>query len=135
MKFIPYLLVLLLLGCTTHIQPELRQAVDEKLAMQRSKEVDCEASKDPSCAIQSPLLYLANTNAAKDQHHATLLDIGEDSLKVRLHLIRAAKQSIEFQNFLFRRDQTGALVVHELVRVPALCAGRCGILPPFALVD
>lgn len=103
-------------GCTAQVQPELKQAVDEKLAVQRSADVDCEAHKDPFCAIQSPLLYLGDIDALKDQHHAALLDIGEDSLKARLHLIRAARRSIEFQNFLFRRDQTGGLVMHELVQ-------------------
>lgn len=44
-------------------------------------------------------------------HHAALLNIGEDSLQARLHLIRAARRSIEFQNFLFRRDQTGGLLM------------------------
>ena len=100
MKPFLYLLVLLMHGCTTQVQPELKQAVDEKLAVHRSTEVDCEAAKDPFCAIHSPLLYLGSINSLKGQHHATLLDIGEDSLKARLHLIRAAKQTIEFQNFL-----------------------------------
>jgi phosphatidylserine/phosphatidylglycerophosphate/cardiolipin synthase-like enzyme len=116
MKLFPYLFLLLLLGCSTQVQPELKQAVDQKLALQRSTEIDCEASKEPSCAIPSPLLSLGNTAAARQQHHAVLLDIGEDSLKARLHLIRAARQSIEFQNFLFRRDQTGGLLIHELVQ-------------------
>ena len=116
MKTFFYSLVLLMYGCTTQVQPELKQAVDEKLAVQRSTEVDCEAHKDPFCAIQSPLLYLGDIDVLKNQHHAALLDIGEDSLKARLHLIRAAKRSIEFQNFLFRRDQTGGLIMFELVQ-------------------
>ena len=116
MKLIPHLLVLLLFGCSAQVQPELRQAVDEKLALYRSTELECEASKDPHCTIESPLLELGNTNTLEGGHHAVLLDIGENSLKARLHLIRAAKQSIEFQNFLFRKDQTGGLVIHELVQ-------------------
>jgi phosphatidylserine/phosphatidylglycerophosphate/cardiolipin synthase-like enzyme len=116
MKILFYSLILLMYGCTTQVQPELKQAVDEKLAVQRSTEVDCEAHKDPFCAIQSPLLYLGDIDALKNQHHAALLNIGEDSLKARLHLIRAAKRRIEFQNFLFRRDQTGGLIMFELVQ-------------------
>jgi len=116
MKNFFYLFILLMYGCTTQVQPELKQAVDEKLAVQRSRQVDCEAHKDPFCAIQSPLLYLGSIDVLKQQHHAALLDIGEDSLKARLHLIRAAKQSIELQNFLFRRDQTGGLLIDELVQ-------------------
>ena len=116
MKNVFYLLLLLTYGCTTQVQPELKQAVDEKMAVQRSVEVHCEAAKDPFCAVQSPLMYLGSIDTLKNEHHAALLDIGEDSLKARLHLIRAAKQSIQFQNFLFRRDQTGGLIIHELVQ-------------------
>ena len=116
MRTFVYSLILLIYGCTTQVQPELMQAVDEKLALQRPTGVDCMASRDPSCAIESPLLDLGNANELDNRHSATLLDIGEDSLKARLHLIRAARQSIEFQNFLFRRDQTGGLIMHELVQ-------------------
>jgi len=116
MKNFLYLILLLIYGCTTQVQPELRQAVDAKMAVQRSVIVDCEAARDPFCAIQSPLMYLGNIDTLKNEHHAVLLDIGENALKARLHLIRAAKHSIQFQNFLFRRDQTGALIMHELVQ-------------------
>jgi len=116
MKAILISLILLTYGCSTQVKPELKQAVDDKLSVERSADVNCEAPKAPFCAIQSPLLYLGNIDVLKQQNHAAILDIGEDSLKARLHLIRAAKQSIEFQNFLFRRDQTGSLLIHELVQ-------------------
>ena len=116
MKNVFYLFLLLMYGCTTQVQPELKMAVDEKMAVQRSVEVRCEASRDPFCAIQSPLIYLGSIDALKNEHHAALLDIGEDALKARLHLIRAATQNIQFQNFLFRRDDTGGLIMHELVQ-------------------
>jgi len=116
MKIILFPLLLLLVACSTQVQPELKQAVDETLAEQRPVELDCEAHKDPFCAIHSPLLYLGKVDKLKGQHHAALLDIGEDSLKARLHLIKAARESIEVQNFLFRRDQTGGLIIHELVQ-------------------
>ncbi len=116
MKIILFLLALLMVGCAAQVQPELKQAVDEKLAQRRSTEVDCEMPKDPLCTIRSPLLELGRSAVLQDLHYAALLDIGEDSLKARLHLIRAAKQRIEFQNFLFRRDQTGGLIMHELVQ-------------------
>ena len=110
------LLLLLIYGCTTQVQPELKRAVDEKMAEQRSIEIRCDASRDPFCAAQSPMTYLGSIDVLRNQHHAALLDIGEDSLKARLHLIRAATRSIQFQNFLFRRDQTGGLIMNELVQ-------------------
>ena len=115
MKNALYLLLLLIYGCSTQVRPEIRQAVDEKMAVQRSVKIICEAARDPFCAIQSPLIYLGNIDTLRHTQHATLLDIGEDSLKARLHLIKAATRSIEFQNFLFRRDDTGGLVIEELV--------------------
>jgi putative cardiolipin synthase len=116
MKVLFFSLAMLLAGCSTQVQPELQQAVDDVLETQRPGDVDCEAHQDPFCTIQSPLLYLGNIDLLRDQHHATLLDIGEDSLKARIHLIKAARKSIEVQNFLFRRDQTGGLIIHELVK-------------------
>lgn len=116
MRILFYSLLLLTCGCSVQIQPELIQAVDEIIAVQRSDEVGCEAPTEVDCAISSPLIDLANDNVSNNQHHATLLDIGEDSLKARLHLIRSARQRIEFQNFLFRRDQTGGLMIHELMQ-------------------
>ena len=110
MKVVFYSLVLLMAGCSTQIQPELKQAVDETLAAKRASEIDCKASREPFCAIQSPLLYLGDIDSLKGQHHAALLDIGEDALKVRLHLIRAARHSIEIQNFLFRREDRKSVV-------------------------
>ena len=116
MKILFYSLLLLMVGCSAQVQPELMQAVDKKIALERSDEVSCEGPKEPVCAISSPLIDLAKEDVRNGEHHAALLDIGEDSLKVRLHLIRAATQRIEFQNFLFRRDQTGGLVMHELLQ-------------------
>ena len=110
MKNVFYLFLLLIYGCSTQVQPEVKQAVNEKMAMQRSVEVYCQADKDPFCAAQSPLIYLGSIDTLRNEHHAALLDIGENALKARLHLIRAARQSIQFQNFLFRRDQTGGLM-------------------------
>lgn len=103
-------------GCSTQIQPELKQAVAERIATERPADIKCKAASDPFCAIHSPLLYLGDVDTLKNRHHAALLDIGEDSLKARLHLVRAARHSIELQNFLFRRDQTGGLLMHELVQ-------------------
>jgi len=111
-----YSIILFLYGCSTQVQPELKQAVEERIATERPVEIECRAASDPFCAIHSPLLYLGDVDALRNQHHATLLDIGENSLKARLHLIRAARHSIELQNFLFRNDQTGSLLIHELVR-------------------
>ena len=116
MKRFLFLCILLVYGCSTQIQPEMKQAVDEKLTEQRSTELICAALVDSNCVIRSPLLVLGSDAVINDRHHAALLDIGEDALRARLHLIRAAKKSIDFQNFLFRNDQTGGLIISELAQ-------------------
>jgi len=108
--------LLLITGCSTQVQPELRQAVDRKMAVERSAELDCDTPTSPFCAVQSPLIDLGSVDALENRQHAALVDIGENALKARLHLIRAARHSIQFQNFLFRRDQTGELIMHELLQ-------------------
>ena len=117
MKPLFYFFALLVLAaCTTQVQPELKLAVDEKLAAERSTELVCKEPGKAGCGIGSPLLDLGKKNVLENRHHAALLEVGEYSLKARVHLIRAATQSIEFQNFLFRRDETGGLIMHELVQ-------------------
>jgi len=116
MRVFFYSLFLLFAACTVQVHPELKQAVDEKLAVHRSTDVGCGAAGDVPCTIDSPLLSLGRDDVANNHHHAALLDIGEDSYIARLHLIRAAQHTIELQNFLFRRDQTGGLLMYELVQ-------------------
>jgi len=50
------------------------------------------------------------------RHYVMLLDRGQDALLARLHLIRAARESIELQSFIFDADDSGALVLEELLR-------------------
>ncbi len=116
MRFHLYLLIVLVYGCSTQVQPEVRQVVDDTIAAQRSTDIHCEALTDSSCVIQSPLLRLGNMSASANVHHAAMVDIGENALKARLHLIRAARETIEFQNFLFRKDATGGLIIDELLK-------------------
>ena len=84
--------LLLITGCATRVEPELRQAVDRKLAVQRSVELDCEKPTSPFCAVQSPLIYLGSVDTLKDQQHAALVEIGENAPKAQLHLIRGHQQ-------------------------------------------
>lgn len=79
------------------------------------------------CAISSPyrdLIEQAQRESPADTplHYATLLDRGEDSLLLRMHLIRAAHTSIDIQTFIFAEDDAGYLMLDELVK-----AARRGI--------
>ena len=116
MRFHLYLLILLVYGCSTQVRPEIRQVVDDTIAARQSTETSCGAPGEISCAIRSPLLRLGSSSFWAGLHHATMLDIGENALRARLHLIRAARRDIELQNFLFRKDDTGGLIVDELLK-------------------
>ncbi|HEX4855064.1 phospholipase D family protein [Arenimonas sp.] len=123
-RLLTALLVLFLAGCSTLSVRERRDAADLALAA-RSTEVGCREGVD--CAVDSPLLALGHAAVAAStpeapRHEVVLLDRGQDSLLARLHLIRAARESIELQMFIFDKDDSGVLVLEEL-----LAAARRGV--------
>jgi phosphatidylserine/phosphatidylglycerophosphate/cardiolipin synthase-like enzyme len=74
-----------------------------------------------ACAMASPYRTLAATaltesTPALPVHYVNLLDRGEDSLLLRVHLIRSAQRSIAVQTFIFSDDDAGYLILDELVR-------------------
>ncbi len=118
------LMLLALSGCST-LSTRQREAAVELAHADRSAQVGCRSGVD--CAVESPLLDLgraaidASTPEAP-RHHVTLLDRGQDALLARVHLIRAARRSIELQSFIFDSEDSGALVLDEL-----LAAARRGV--------
>ena len=105
---------LLVLGACAHVsRHESRQAADYAEAA-RSDQIAC-----ADCAVTSPLLalgdaaYAASTPQAP-RHRVILLDAGQDSLLARVHLIRAARRSIDLQTVHFERDDSGRVVLDEL---------------------
>jgi len=69
-----------------------------------------------ACATASPYTELAQRAQAESTHYANLLERGEDSLTLRVHLIRAARISVDVQTFIFAEDDAGFLVLDELVK-------------------
>ncbi|MBS0487773.1 MAG: phosphatidylserine/phosphatidylglycerophosphate/cardiolipin synthase family protein [Proteobacteria bacterium] len=74
-----------------------------------------------ACAIASPYQDLADTALHESRpgapvHFVSLLDQGADSLLLRVHLIRAARRSIDIQTFIFAEDDAGYLMLDELVK-------------------
>ncbi|MBS0558087.1 MAG: phospholipase D family protein [Proteobacteria bacterium] len=74
-----------------------------------------------ACAIASPYQDLAATAMHESRpgapvHYVNLLDQGADSLLLRVHLIRAARKSIDIQTFIFAEDDAGYLMLDELVK-------------------
>ena len=84
--------------------------------------IDRQASCDRAdhCATPSPLLesaekMLAASTPERPEHTVTLLNDSEASLAARINLIRAAKQSIDVQSYIWDQDDLGQLALNELI--------------------
>jgi cardiolipin synthase C len=104
---------LLLSACS--LSPSRVDEVDGRIEKSRLQALSCAAEQVDRCSENSPLLALSVQDVRTGTHHVTLLDAGEPALMVRIHLIRAARHTIEVQNFILRRDDTGELVLNELL--------------------
>ncbi|QCU72322.1 phospholipase D family protein [Luteimonas yindakuii] len=79
------------------------------------------------CARESPLRALASRAYAAStpdapRHYALMLDYGQDALLARLDMIRSARESIDLQTYIFDEDDSGHLILDEL-----LAAARRGV--------
>ena len=100
-------LALLLSGCATlsgpHVEAAAAIAHDA-----RSTLVDCK--REDACALPSPVMAMASAT----DHKALILDDAPDSLLLRVHMIRAARRSIDLQTYIFDEDDSAQLVLDEL---------------------
>lgn len=108
-------LVFLLLLPACSLSPYRVKQVDARIDASRQKALDCKPEALDRCSENSPLLAFSAEDIRTGSHHVTLLDVGEPALIIRLHLIRAARERIDLQNFILRRDDTGGLVLNELL--------------------
>jgi phosphatidylserine/phosphatidylglycerophosphate/cardiolipin synthase-like enzyme len=115
---LPLLLATLLLqGCTLS-RAQIRRA-DAVVVATTDRSVTC--SQADHCAVPSPLLdaatkALAESTEQQPVHVVTLLNESEPALAARINLIRAARQSIDVQTYIWDQDDTGQLVLDELVQ-------------------
>ena len=100
-------LALLLPGCATLSQAQLDAAAGTAHAA-RSSLVDCQ--REDACALASPVMAMASAPG----HRALILDDAPDSLLLRVHMIRAARHSIDLQTYIFDEDDSAQLVLDEL---------------------
>ncbi|NND58552.1 MAG: phospholipase D family protein [Xanthomonadales bacterium] len=89
--------------------------VDARIYANRETGLSCLPREINRCADASPLLDFGKTATRAGRHHLTLVEFGEDALLLRIHMIRAAQRYIELQNFILRGDDTGVLVLNELL--------------------
>jgi cardiolipin synthase C len=115
---LPLLLATLLLqGCTLS-RAQIRRA-DAVVATRIDRSTDC--AQPDHCAVPSPLLAaatraLAESTEQQPIHVVTLLDDSEPALAARINLVRAARQSIDVQTYIWDQDDAGQLMLNELVQ-------------------
>jgi len=113
-KSVLILLAVALLPACSLSQKKVR-AVDAQVSERQQVSLTCPASHPTRCAQTSPLREFALDATRQGRHSVTLLEYGEQALALRLHLMRTAQHSIELQNFILRRDDTGELLLNELL--------------------
>ncbi|MBX3726687.1 MAG: phospholipase D family protein [Xanthomonadales bacterium] len=108
------LLAMALAGCA--LSPARRAEVDARLAQAQAH---AQAGTAQSCtaaagcaAIDSPFHEFLATQAGR--HHVLPLELGSDALRIRLHLLRAARHSIDLQTYIFKPGAGSDLVLAEL---------------------
>ncbi len=114
-------LVLILISFSCAKEPLLRRQIDESVAKRIDKKITCNANPENTCAIKSEFHELAerafrNSTPENPQHFISLLNIGQDALLARIHLIRSARKSIELQTYIWENDEVGRLVFMELLK-------------------
>jgi phosphatidylserine/phosphatidylglycerophosphate/cardiolipin synthase-like enzyme len=112
-------LLLMLTGCGKALF--VRPPVDEAISTLIDREIRCENFPQTTCAIDSELHNLADqafSNSLTDspKHFVSVLNYGQDALLTRIHLIRAAKKSIDLQTYIWANDEVGQFVFNELLK-------------------
>ncbi|WP_322608650.1 phospholipase D family protein [Pontiella agarivorans] len=103
----------LLTGCSTIPERDLENA----FTYQRLKRYEVHEV----APIESEFIDLAskawkNKENGNPAQYISILELGDDALLARVHLIRAAKRSIDLQTFIWKDDATSRFVFDELVR-------------------
>ncbi len=111
------MLLLALQGCAPS-KALLRQA-EQRVVAEQNHAINCQRAD--RCATPSLLRdQIAQSAAAAEDgqllHFVDSLDHGEDSLLLRLHLIRSAQRSIALQSYVVAEDEAGYLLLHELLQ-------------------
>lgn len=111
-------LTIILTACSTVTIIEEQQEILPRVIA--GTELTCPATDLAHCSISSPIQDLANKyftdlDNGDPEQYATILNIGEKALEARIHLIRAAKKSIDIQTYIWSSDVTGGLFARELI--------------------
>jgi putative cardiolipin synthase len=117
-RALPFCLLFVALSTGCALGPARQQMISERLAAEQDRTLDCVAPAD--CAAPSPFHALIGDDDGR--HRALLLEQGADALRIRLHLVRAARRSIDLQTYIFQDEASSDLLLTEL-----LAAARRGV--------
>ncbi len=98
-----------------HPSKETIKRVNDLTYIKKDKSINCPIIDETRCAIDTPLNKLYGKTSDIHKDYVTLLEKGEDSLLLRLHLIKAAQKSIDIQTFIWVNDDAGHLMLAELL--------------------
>lgn len=104
----------MLVAC--HPSPETIKRVNEITFIKKDKTTTCPISDKRHCAVDTPLELLYDSSLVDNKDRVTLLEKGEESLLIRLHLIKSAQTSIDIQTFIWVNDESGHLMIAELLQ-------------------
>ena len=108
------LAALLLAGCGVNRQ--LARDAEHVVAIVHDASDHC--GRADRCAIDSPYQDLARElrrAGGPVKARAQSLEYGEEALLLRIHLIRSARHSIDLQTYIWAQDDSGWLVLDELI--------------------
>lgn len=104
-------------GCT--LGPARRAQVDARIAQAHASSPAC---TDTAACQPRPSPFHALMEADDGRHRVLILNRGADALRLRLHLVRAARRSIDIQTFIFQDEGSTEFLLAEL-----LAAARRGV--------
>ena len=98
-----------------HPSKETIKQVNKLTLIKKDKTINCPINDPTRCAVDTPLTQLYESSISNNRDFASILEKGEESLLLRLHMIKAAQKSIDIQTFIWVNDEAGHLVLAELL--------------------
>ena len=109
--------VILSTGCSRNATrvAETRAAADRLLRSSAEGVLPGRPQEPIPSAYQTMAEQIEALPDAERHHYVNVLEIGEEALLARLHMIRSARRSIDIQTFIWHADDVGGLLICELV--------------------
>lgn len=103
-----------LMGC--QIDRQTLHHAKSVTELKKDAALTCPINDSIACAQDTAFNKLYASSQMNDNNKMLILDHGEQSLLVRINLIRAAQKSIDIQTFIWNNDEAGNWVLAELIK-------------------